>query len=53
MSYKIKRCKICNKEIHIHKKQRPSGYRKSVLKNKCEHIQKLKDLNNQKNLRRV
>ena len=33
MSYIIKRCIVCNKEIHLHK--RGSHY---VLKDACEHI---------------
>jgi len=33
MPYQIRRCKICNQEIHVHKKA--SHYE---LSNACEHI---------------
>jgi len=37
MNYKIKRCKICNKMIHVHSKKNRHGL---TLKNVCEHIPK-------------
>lgn len=40
MNYKIRRCKICNQEIHIHNKKDKRGL---TLKNTCEHIPNGKD----------
>jgi len=35
MNYSIRRCIVCNKEIHVHNKKNRHGY---LLKNVCEHI---------------
>jgi hypothetical protein len=35
MNYNIRRCKECNKEVHLHPKKGTTGY---TLKNTCEHI---------------
>lgn len=39
MSYKIARCRICNQEIHVHRKPGLTWYA-----NKCEHVTGKKDI---------
>jgi hypothetical protein len=40
MGYRIKRCKICNQEIHVRNKRDRHGL---TLRNTCEHIPNSKD----------